>query len=845
MNFGRRVADFTGSIPGFKGITTILQLACREYRALKRMGFERPIILASWLPRGTRPHVILVSHEATRSGGPIVLLRLARHLQSTTGIDCRVVLLADGPLRKDFAAVAPTIVMPKVVKAFAGLADVLRCSSAPCVVVCNTIGTAGVAEQCRRQGVPVLAWIHESATVIDNFFGGRKSVQGMARAARRLICPSQGIATSLTETYGIPAGRISLVPYGIDAPPAKLDRAEERRAVRKKLGLRPEAKIVLACGTVELRKGADLFVQLAAKVIGLQPPETDDVHFVWVGRWGDESKTWLNHDAHQLGFSKRIHFVGETEDPARYFAAADVFAFPSREESCGMVALEAAAAGCPVVLFDGPIGVAEMLSENEATFVPYLDVDAMAKAVFAELDRDQNRATETPIWERYPWSRCLHDVTRAIQAAAKPPKVDKTRVRSTVSSSSKDWKPAHGQDVLVISYGTPPIPGVSIVEGTGLRSWGLASALAKAVPESVVTLAIPVWHDLPVMPAEFEGVRIARWGQETLAEMIAEHDVVVASYCLGDHSTLICNALLEHHVLVWDAYVPIHIEVCARRSANRAGELDAFEKDRRTWEACLKRGNYFLCATEAQQLYYTGVLAAIGRINPVTYDDDPFLIVPYGINEAEAVPGRRPCAELIPAPGAWKLLWFGGVYPWFDIGCLLEAVKLLSEKHAVGLVIVGAKNPYVDHPDFEKSYERMMKMIEDPAIRALVHVVDWVPFHERGNWYLDADLICFANQPGMENLFAWRTRVVDYLWTRTPLATNGGDPLGEEMIAAGAAVRIDETNPAVFAATLAATLDNATKLAAMRQAADAIREKYLWKNAIRPLAEVVRGTRVG
>jgi glycosyltransferase involved in cell wall biosynthesis len=191
------------------------------------------------------------------------------------------------------------------------------------------------------------------------------------------------------------------------------------------------------------------------------------------------------------------------------------------------------------------------------------------------------------------------------------------------------------------------------------------------------------------------------------------------------------------------------------------------------------------------------------------------------------------------------LLWFGGVYPWFDIGCLLEAVKLLSEKHAVGLVIVGAKNPYVDHPDFEKSYERMMKMIEDPAIRALVQVVDWVPFHERGNWYLDADLICFANQPGMENLFAWRTRVVDYLWTRTPLATNGGDPLSEEMIAAGAAVRIDATNPAVLAATLAATLVNATKLAAMRQAADAIREKYLWKSAIRPLAEVVRDTQGG
>jgi glycosyltransferase involved in cell wall biosynthesis len=436
-------------------------------------------------------------------------------------------------------------------------------------------------------------------------------------------------------------------------------------------------------------------------------------------------------------------------------------------------------------------------------------------------------------------------VTEAVRSAVETPATGRAEERFAAPRGGEVWKQADGRAVLVIAYGPPPIPGVGKVEGTGLRSWGLAAALAHAVPGSDVTLAIPAWYDLPSMPAEFAGVRIARWGHDTLAELIAEHDMIVASYCLGDDSVRIADAVLEHQVMDWDAYDPIHIEVCARRSANRHGQAEAFERDRRIWETCLKRGDYFLCATEAQRLYYMGVLAAIGRINPVTYDDDPFLIVPYGIHEAEAVPAKRPCSDLIATPGAWKILWFGGVYPWFDIGCLLEAVRTLAEKHAVGLVIVGAKNPFVQHPDFEKCHERMMKMIEDPAIRPLVHLVDWVPFHERGDWYLDADLICFANQPGMENLLAWRTRVVDYLWTRTPLATNGGDPLSEEMIAAGAAVRVDATDPAALAATLAATLGDATKLAAMRKAADAIREKYLWSNAVRPLADVLRGSRVG
>jgi len=100
-----------------------------------------------------------------------------------------------------------------------------------------------------------------------------------------------------------------------------------------------------------------------------QPDATDDVHFVWVGRWDDSSKPWANHDVRQLGLTGRIHFVGETKQPARYFAAADTFVMPSREESCGMVALKAAASGRPVVSFQGAVGAAEMLSARW-TFEP-------------------------------------------------------------------------------------------------------------------------------------------------------------------------------------------------------------------------------------------------------------------------------------------------------------------------------------------------------------------------------------------------------------------------------------------------------------------------------------------
>jgi glycosyltransferase involved in cell wall biosynthesis len=213
--------------------------------------------------------------------------------------------------------------------------------------------------------------------------------------------------------------------------------------------------------------------------------------------------------------------------------------------------------------------------------------------------------------------------------------------------------------------------------------------------------------------------------------------------------------------------------------------------------------------------------------------------VPYGVHPEEPQPRRRPCTELAGRPDAWKLLWFGGVYPWFDIEGLLEAVKILDEVHPTRLVVVGSRNPFVRNDDFDRHHERFLQLVGRPDVAPLVHLVDWVQFHDRGDWYLDADMTILANQPGIENAVAWRTRVVDYLWARVPVATNGGDPIGEELIAAGAAVRIDAADPRRTAAAIAGVLQDPAARAAMQQRCGALREKYLWPTVVEPLLEAI------
>lgn len=835
MKIGRNIADSLARVPSLSGPVRTVQTALRTHRKRPR---ETPVKRRAVLPPdwfsadGDLLHVVAVSHEATRSGAPTGLLRLIRQVQSQPGCTARVVLLTGGSLEADFRATAPTESLHPYGGSFDRVAACLAESGRRCVVVCNTIATAGVAVACRAHGIPVVSWIHEKPTVIDEYFGGTPTIRAMVEASNAVVMPTESICREICEHYGVDARKLHGVFYGVDPARPPEQRVGSRADVRRELGIPESAPLVISMGRAELRKGTDLFVQVATSVIRARrrrgDPESALPHFVWIGSRDETCCRWTDHDVRLTGGGcrERIHFVGERADAHRFHEASDVFVLTSREETGPFVAFEAAAHGIPIVYFAGPIGASEVLLPSEATAVEYLDVDAMVGRVNALLDhRAAAPSAAVPIATRISWDRCTRRIFDLIREQAGGP------AAHAVAAPTKK--------VLVVSYGPPPAPGITAVEGGGLRCWGLSRGLKLADPSLEVTLAVPEWHAVP-LPERHDGVEIVRWRQDTVAGMVAGRDAVIASYCLGDDSVRIADAIQPGQMLVLDSYVPIHIEVCARRSSDRDGELKAFERDRRHWESVLRRGDRFLCASQQQRLYYLGVLSAIGRINPLTYDDDPTMIVPYGVHHEEPVPRSRPCRDRVGGDDVWKLLWFGGIYPWFDIAGLLESVKILDRVHPTRLVVVGARNPFVRNEDFDRCHGRFEELVRRPDLAPLVHLVDWVPFDERGDWYLDADLTIMANQPGMENAVAWRTRVVDYLWARVPVATNGGDPIGEELIAAGAALRVDAGDPHGCAEALASVLRNPEVRAAMRERCDALRARYLWPVVVRPLVEAIR-----
>jgi glycosyltransferase involved in cell wall biosynthesis len=113
----------------------------------------------------------------------------------------------------------------------------------------------------------------------------------------------------------------------------------------------------------------------------------------------------------------------------------------------------------------------------------------------------------------------------------------------------------------------------------------------------------------------------------------------------------------------------------------------------------------------------------------------------------------------------------------------------------------------------------------------------WVPYAERGGWLLDADLGVIAHHDHLEARFAFRTRVLDYLWAGLPVVGSRGDVLGELVEREGLGRTVEPGDVEGFAAACRALLDDAAEY---RRACGRIAElapRLRWEIAARPLVE--------
>ena len=189
-----------------------------------------------------------------------------------------------------------------------------------------------------------------------------------------VVCVSDGVRASFVSA-GIPERKLRAIPNGIRPRCLRPDRL----GLRRQLGLRPSARIVLTVGRLVEQKGYDVLLRAAPRIAAEYP----EAVLAWVGVGPLEHE--LRAVVEGLGLEARVRLLGRRRDVPAILAASDVLVLPSRFEGLPIVALEAMAAGVPVV-GTRVCGTAEVVVDGQTgRLVDPDDPDALADAVLAVL----------------------------------------------------------------------------------------------------------------------------------------------------------------------------------------------------------------------------------------------------------------------------------------------------------------------------------------------------------------------------------------------------------------------------------------------------------------------------
>ncbi|RKY19566.1 MAG: glycosyltransferase family 1 protein, partial [Planctomycetota bacterium] len=195
----------------------------------------------------------------------------------------------------------------------------------------------------------------------------------------RLTCRAVAIAPAVAEILrrgGVPEDRIVTICSSVDVEALRVPGAAgpTRERLRAELGARDDQLLLLGLARLTRRKGFDLLLQaLAAR--------RDDPRWALALAGEGEARHELQRQAASLGLAERVRFPGRRDDVPELLAAADVFVMPSRAEGLGVAALEAMAAGRPV-LGARVGGLADAVAHDETgLLVPPEDVPALGAAL--------------------------------------------------------------------------------------------------------------------------------------------------------------------------------------------------------------------------------------------------------------------------------------------------------------------------------------------------------------------------------------------------------------------------------------------------------------------------------
>lgn len=357
--------------------------------------------------------ILFISHEASLSGAPILVLDLIKRLkQEKENYIIDVLLIRGGELYQEFAKVSNNIVVAhyhlqsfsflkrnlkrvqsiifrkketqqdKIVK----ITSVLLQNKYD-LVYGNTMESLVWTLPFYKNNIPTIVAIHELSFGIESTYPKEFVLENISNITK-IIAGSQAVADNLIVKYNADPQKVNAIHSFVDTI---LTIQKDREVLRNELNIKKEEIVIGIASSQELRKGTDLVPMLVQKI-----KQQTDLNFKFINLGGNSKSPAVRCaklDAEKLGIENEIIFIDHNKTPNDYINLFDIFLLMSREDPFPLVMLTAAKLKKPIVAFEKSGGAVEFLDNDHGVLVSYLNLDEMSKEVIKLMEDTNLRNT--------------------------------------------------------------------------------------------------------------------------------------------------------------------------------------------------------------------------------------------------------------------------------------------------------------------------------------------------------------------------------------------------------------------------------------------------------------------
>jgi glycosyltransferase involved in cell wall biosynthesis len=228
------------------------------------------------------------------------------------------------------------------------------------------------------------------------------------------------------------------MPQGRSSIPGK--RVKDESAVEEQQRLRSILRpgdgrarkyVVLGAGSVNFRKGIDLFLQCARQI--LSKIGEDQCRFVWIGQGYEPRKdaaysVYLEDQIMRAGLTDAVEIIDETTEIETAYELSDLFLLSSRLDPLPNVAIDAMFFNKPLVCFDKTTGIVSFLERaglKDICIANYLDVEDLAEKASrllrsADLRSQVASQLSTHVADSFDMERYVNDVVALVKPVLQP-----------------------------------------------------------------------------------------------------------------------------------------------------------------------------------------------------------------------------------------------------------------------------------------------------------------------------------------------------------------------------------------------------------------------------------------